>query len=53
MTQQEAASRAGFKGDNARARWSDIECGRKANPSIDTVGSVARALDCTIDELMK
>jgi transcriptional regulator with XRE-family HTH domain len=49
LTLEEAAKRAGL-GD--RQRWYGIEHGQRRNISADTLQAVARALDCTMDELM-
>lgn len=49
LTLDEAAKRAGL-GD--RQRWYGIEHGQRRNISADTLQAVARALGCTMDELM-
>lgn len=42
LTQEEAARRAGLP---SRARWNDIESGRKANVTMDTLDAIAKALE--------
>lgn len=49
FTLQEAGERAGFSG---RQRWSGIEQGERSNPSVTTMAAVARALGCTIEDLL-
>tara|TARA_Y100000310_G_C20337366_1_gene648144 strand:- start:206 stop:457 length:252 start_codon:yes stop_codon:yes gene_type:complete len=48
LTQTEAAARAGMP----QPRWSDLESGRWPNPTIATFRRAARALQCTIDDLV-
>jgi len=52
LTQGEAAARAGFKGENGKARWSDIENGRHPDPHLSTLLVLAEVLGVTIDELL-
>lgn len=47
MTQAELADRLGIK----RQRLSNYEVGIR-EPNIDTLKSLAKALDCTVDELL-
>ena len=49
LTQEEAARRAGLPG---RARWNDIESGRKANVTIQTLDAIAEALGVQPAELL-
>jgi transcriptional regulator with XRE-family HTH domain len=49
LSMEQAAHRAGFPG---RQRWNQIENGRRQDPQISTMCAVARALECTIDELV-
>lgn len=49
LTLQEAADRAGFSG---RQRWSGIERGERSNLRADTLLAVARALGCSIEDLL-
>lgn len=48
-TFEEAARQAGWKG---KQRWYAIESGARPNLSADTLYLVARALACSMDELM-
>lgn len=62
MTQEEAGLAAGFNGDadpksevgrrRCRTRWNDLETGRRPDPQFSTVVTLARALGCTVDELV-
>ncbi|MBS5824637.1 MAG: helix-turn-helix domain-containing protein [Clostridium argentinense] len=45
----ETARKAGISG----SYLSDIEKGKKQNPSMDTLKSISKALDTTIDELLQ
>ncbi|HEX8324328.1 MAG TPA: helix-turn-helix transcriptional regulator [Tepidisphaeraceae bacterium] len=49
-TLQQAAEAAGL---GARQKWSDLESGRRANPTIDTVQRMAKALGVKVDDLLK
>ena len=49
LTQEDAARQAGLAG---RAKWNDIESGRKANVTIKTLGAIARALECRPADLL-
>lgn len=49
LTQIQAAARAGL----TQSRWSEFETGTWPNPTIRTFQAAARALDCTIDELLR
>ncbi len=49
LNQPEAAARAGFK---TAQQWNNIEKGHRANVRADTLASIARALGCTMEELM-
>ena len=42
LTQEQAAQRAGLKG---KARWADIETGKRANITLSTLEAIAKALD--------
>ena len=50
MSQEEAAQKAGV---GSRQRWNDIESGRKANVSIETLDKVAEALGMKARDLLK
>ena len=50
LTQEEAATLAGLSG---RQRWNDIESGRKANVTIETLEAVAKALGVKSRDLLK
>ena len=47
LTISAAAERAGIH----RVAWSDLEAGRKANPTLNTLEKVAGALGVTLAEL--
>ena len=47
MTQEELASRLGIK----RQRLSNYEIGSR-EPNIETLKALAKALECTVDELL-
>ena len=49
LTQIDAAARASL----TQSRWSEFETGAWPNPTIRTFQAAARALDCTIDELLR
>jgi transcriptional regulator with XRE-family HTH domain len=48
LTQTQAADRAKM----TVSRWSDIETGRKANVTIETLGTIAAALGVDARELL-
>ncbi|HEY8749388.1 MAG TPA: helix-turn-helix transcriptional regulator [Tepidisphaeraceae bacterium] len=48
LTQTQAAARAGM----SLGRWNDIESGRRANVTIDTLGIIAAALGCDARDLL-
>jgi len=48
MSQIELAARSGVK----QSVISDIENNKTTRPRIDTVASIARALGCTVDDLI-
>ena len=48
LTQAEAAKRAGM----TLTRWNDVESGGRANVTIDTLGRMADALECTSQDLL-
>jgi transcriptional regulator with XRE-family HTH domain len=50
LSQDEAAARADIAG--GRAKWNDIEKGRNENPSLRTLLGMARALQCSIADLV-
>lgn len=50
LTQAEAARRAGW---NSAVVWTDIETGKRDNPTIGTVAAVAKVLGCRVDSLLK
>ena len=50
LTQEQAAHRAGLPG---RARWNDIENGRHANITLQTLDAIAKALGVHSAELLK
>ncbi|MCE9547635.1 MAG: helix-turn-helix transcriptional regulator [Planctomycetia bacterium] len=50
MTQGEAARRAGMSG---RARWSDLEAGRKVDVRLSTLEAIAKALGVKPGALLK
>lgn len=50
ITQEEAAKRAGLPG---RQRWNDIESGRRASITLDTLDKIAAALSCKAKDLLK
>jgi transcriptional regulator with XRE-family HTH domain len=49
LTMEAAAQRAGFSG---RQQWNSVESGQRKNPSAETLYLIARALGCSMDELM-
>lgn len=50
LTQAEAARAAGWK---SAVVWTDVESGKRENPSIGTVAAVAKVLGCKVDALLK
>src|SRR5438094_505298 len=50
LSQEEAAKRAGIRG--GKARWANIETGRRANITMDTLARIAAALECDPTELL-
>ena len=50
LTQEEAAQKAGF---NGKQRWNNIENGREANITMETLGKIAEALECKPKDLLK
>jgi transcriptional regulator with XRE-family HTH domain len=49
-SQTEAGAVAGFTG---ASQWSDIETGRKKNPTLDTISRIAEALGVDARTLIK
>lgn len=52
LTQQQAAERAGWKGPNAKVRWSDFEKAKYPDPQLSTIEAVCEALGCAITEIL-
>ena len=50
LSQEDAARLAGL---SSRQRWHHIESGRKPNITIDTLESIAQALQCKPADLLK
>ena len=50
LNQTDAATRAGFPG--GASQWSDVENGRRANVTLETLAKIATALECTSQELL-
>jgi transcriptional regulator with XRE-family HTH domain len=50
LTQDDAAMRAGFA---SRQRWNDIESGRKASVTVNTLEQIAKALGVKGKDLLK
>ena len=50
LTQTEAAAAAGFPG--GASQWSDVENGRRANVTLDTLDRIAAALRCDARDLI-
>lgn len=50
LTQDQAAKRAKLAG--GRARWGDIESGRRANITLETLALIADALQCDAATLL-
>lgn len=50
LTQEQAAERAGLP---SRARWNDIESGRKINITLGTLDAIAKALHVHGADLLK
>jgi transcriptional regulator with XRE-family HTH domain len=48
LTQVDAAAKAGM----TVSRWNDVESGRKANVTIDTLSTIAAALGCDARDLL-
>ena len=51
MNQVDAAGAAGIPG--GASAWSDIENGRRANVTLDTLSKIAKALGCDARDLIK
>jgi len=49
LTQARAAKLAGW---GSPVVWTDIESGKRKNPSIGTLVAVANVLECKVDELL-
>jgi transcriptional regulator with XRE-family HTH domain len=49
MTQAAAAKSAGWK---SPVQWTDIETGKRANPTVSTIVAVAKVLECKVDQLL-
>jgi transcriptional regulator with XRE-family HTH domain len=49
MTLTEAAKAAGW----TPQKWANLEAGRRADPRVSTVETVARVLGCKVDDLLK
>lgn len=49
LTQAEAAER----GDMPQPAWARIESGARTDPNVSTAEKVARALKCTVDQLLE
>ena len=50
LTQADAAANAGGM---AQSRWNDIESGRRANITIETLGIIAKAVGCKPSWLLR
>ncbi len=50
MTQAEAAHAAGWK---SAVQWTDVESGKRENPTIGTVAAVAKVLGCKVDAILR
>jgi len=50
LTMQEAAERAGF---TSRQQWYNVEAGFRSNVTPTTLMAIARALGCSIEDLLK
>ena len=50
LNQTDAAKRAGFA--VGASWWSDVESGRKANVTLDTLAKIAAALECDARDLI-
>ena len=51
LTLTQAAIDAGWN-DNGRTTWHDIEVGRRQNITLDTLAAMAKALKCSIHDLL-
>jgi DNA-binding XRE family transcriptional regulator len=51
LSQEQAGEAAGFKA--GRSHWNDIESGRRANVTLETLGKLAKALGVDPAELLK
>lgn len=49
MTLTEAAKAAGW----TPQKWANLEAGRRSDPRISTVETVARVLKCKVDDLLR
>ena len=49
LSMQQAAGKAGWK---IAQQWYLIEAGKRKDPSISTVQRIARALGCSVDDLL-
>lgn len=52
LTLEEAGRAAGFVASGAAVRWHDLESGKIPDPRISTVVNVARALGCSVEDLL-
>ena len=51
LTLTQAAIDAGWK-DKGRTTWHDIEVGRRQNITLETLAGMAKALKCSIHDLL-
>jgi DNA-binding XRE family transcriptional regulator len=51
LNQAQAAERAGLSA--GRSQWNDIESGRRANVTLETLGKIAKALGVKAKDLLK
>jgi DNA-binding Xre family transcriptional regulator len=51
LTLTEAAIAAGWN-DRGRTTWHDIEVGRRQNITLDTLAGMAKALKCSVHDLL-
>lgn len=49
LTLTEAANRAGW----TPQKWANLEAGRRADPRISTLETVAHVLHCRVDDLLR
>lgn len=49
-TQAQAAKAAGW---NSTVQWTDVEGGKRRNPTIGTLVAVARVLGCRVDSILR